>query len=69
MIHGGSSLLPLLEFALGVEIAQIIIVMVALTAALIFQTLFRFSKKEWVLIISSVALGLILPLLIKNWIF
>lgn len=69
MIHGGSSLFPLLEFALGVEIAQLIIVTIALLAGMVFQTIFRFSKKEWVLIISSVALGLIIPLLIKNWIF
>ncbi|MEX1383027.1 HupE/UreJ family protein, partial [Lutibacter sp.] len=48
-----SKFIPLLEFALGVEIAQIIVVLIILILGFIFQTFFRFSKRDYVLIISS----------------
>ncbi len=55
--------IPLLEFALGVEFAQIIIVFVILICGFIFQMFFRFSKRDWVLIISSIVIGAVLPML------
>ena len=58
-----SKLLPLLEFALGVEGAQIIIVLLILLFGFIFQNVFRFSKKEWILMISSIVIGVVLPIL------
>lgn len=59
-------LIPLLQFALGIEIAQIAIVIVILMLAFAFQTLFRFSKRDWVLVISSLIMGIVIPMLIKN---
>ncbi len=56
-------LIPLLEFALGVEMAQLIIVLFILIIGFIFQTIFRFPKRDWILIISSIVIGLILPML------
>ncbi len=56
-------LIPLLEFALGIEMAQIAIVIVILMVGFIFQTFFRFSKRDWILIISSIVIGLVLPML------
>ncbi|MDR6300021.1 HupE/UreJ family protein [Mesonia maritima] len=64
-----SKLLPLLEFALGIETAQIIVVFVVLLLAFIFQSIFRFSKRDWVLVISSIVIGLIIPMLIENYIW
>ena len=58
-----SKLIPLLEFALGIEIAQLIIVLVILILGFIFQTIFRFSKRDWVLIISSIVIGVAIPIL------
>ncbi len=58
-----SKFLPLLEFALGVEIAQIIVVLIILILGFIFQTLFRFSKRDYILIISSIVIGVVLPIL------
>ncbi len=55
--------IPLLEFALGIEIAQIAIVIVILMVGFIFQTFFRFSKRDWILVISSIVIGLVLPML------
>lgn len=59
----------LLEFALGIEIAQIIIVFVVLFIGMLFQTIFRFSQRDWVMVLSSVVIGLVIPILIDNNIF
>jgi HupE / UreJ protein len=59
-------LLPLFEFALGIEAAQIIVVIIALLLAYVVQNLFKFSKRDWILIISAFTIGVILPLLIQN---
>jgi hypothetical protein len=61
--------LALLEFALGIEIAQIIIVFVVLFIGMLFQTIFRFSQRDWVMVLSSVVIGLVIPILIDNNIF
>lgn len=53
----------LLEFALGVELAQIIVVILVLLISFIMQSVFRFSKRDWILIISSLVIGLALPFL------
>lgn len=70
MLVGSSNtkFLSLLEFALGIELAQIIIVIVILILGFIFQKIFRFSKRDWVLIISSIVIGIVIPML-KNAIF
>jgi len=60
--------LMLVEFALGIEIAQILVVFVVLLLSFIVQTIFRFSKRDWILVISSIVLGLTLPILVDNWI-
>lgn len=57
---------PLLEFALGIESAQIIVVIAVLILAFIAQTLFRFNKRDFILIMSSFVIGVIVPLLIEN---
>ncbi|MDO9260468.1 MAG: HupE/UreJ family protein [Flavobacteriaceae bacterium] len=59
-------LLPLLQFALGIEAAQIAIVIIILILSFAFQTVFRFSKRDWVLVISSLIMGIVIPILIKN---
>lgn len=64
-----SKILPLLEVALGVEAGQIIVALIVLIIGTIVQTVFRFNKKDWVLVISSVILGLVIPLLISRWVF
>ena len=61
-----SKLLPLLEFATGIEGAQIIVVLITLIAAYCLQTLFRFSKRDWTLVMSSFVIGVILPMIIES---
>lgn len=70
MLIGKTSnkLLPLLEFALGIELAQIIIVFIVLLIGFILQTLFRFTKRDWIMIVSAIVLGVTIPML-KNTAF
>lgn len=68
ILPGKSSdkLLPLTEFALGIETAQIIVVFVVLIISYIIQTFFRFSKRDWTLVMSSFIIGVIIPLIIQS---
>jgi hypothetical protein len=68
MLPGKTSakILPLLEFALGIEVAQIIVVFITLVIAYIVQTFFRFSRKDWALVASAFIIGVVLPMLIEN---
>jgi hypothetical protein len=66
---GGSpqaKLLPLSEFALGIEAAQIIVVFVVLILSYIVQTFFRFSKRDWTLVMSSFIIGVVLPMIVES---
>ena len=53
----------LIEFALGIEIAQVIIVFVVLFLGYIFQTIFRFSRRDWIMVLSAVVIGLVIPMI------
>lgn len=61
--------LLLLEFALGIEIAQIIIVFIVLFLGYLVQTIFRFSKRDWIMVISSIVIGLTIPMLLNSEFF
>ncbi|WP_431157298.1 HupE/UreJ family protein [Winogradskyella poriferorum] len=56
----------LIEFALGIEIAQIIIVFVILFLGFLFQTIFRFSRRDWVMVLSAVVVGLVIPMIMGS---
>jgi hypothetical protein len=68
MLSDGSTnkLVLLLEFALGIEIAQIIIVFIVLFVGYVIQTIFRFSKRDWVMVLSSIVVGLVIPMLLGS---
>jgi hypothetical protein len=68
-IHRGSpqsKLLPISEFALGIEAAQIVVIFVVLILSYVVQTFFRFSKRDWTLVMSSFIIGVVLPLIIES---
>ncbi|MNQ31965.1 hypothetical protein D3C85_453480 [compost metagenome] len=68
-ILGGSpssKLLPLGEFALGIEVAQLIVVFVVLILSYIVQTVFRFSKRDWALVMSAFIIGVVIPMIIES---
>lgn len=56
----------LVEFALGIEIAQVIIVFVVLFIGFLCQTIFRFSRRDWVMVISAIVIGLVIPMIIQS---
>ncbi|WP_313804823.1 HupE/UreJ family protein [Flavobacterium sp.] len=59
-------MVPLLEFALGIEVAQIIVVLIVLILSYIVQTFFRFSKRDWTLVISAFVIGVVLPMILES---
>lgn len=61
-----NKLILLLEFALGIEIAQIIIVFIVLLLGYIMQTIFRFNKRDWILVISAIVVGLVIPMILNS---
>ncbi|WP_281636458.1 HupE/UreJ family protein [Flavobacterium marginilacus] len=61
-----SKLLPMCEFALGIEAAQITVVIVVLILSYIVQTVFRFSKRDWALVMSAFIIGVVLPMIVES---
>lgn len=47
-------LMPLIEFALGIELSQVIIVLGILIVGSLVQSLGKVSKRDWVLVCSSI---------------
>ncbi len=58
-----SKLLPLIEYTLGIEVAQLIIVFVVLIISFLGQFVFRFSVRDWVMIVSAIVIGVTIPIL------
>lgn len=69
MITAGfdSKIGPLIEFTLGIESAQVIVVLGVMILAFIFQNIFNISKRDWILVSCSLVIGIVLPILIENY--
>ena len=68
-ILGGTptdKLLPLFEFALGIEAAQAIVVLFVLMVSYAVQNFFRFSKRDWALTASAFVAGVTVPMIIGS---
>ena len=52
-----SKLAPLIEFALGIELAQIIIVLSILIIGSLLKNHLKVEKRDWILVCSSIVLG------------
>lgn len=59
-------LLPLIEFALGIEISQVIIVLGVLVVGSIVQSTLRVTKRDWILVTSSIVIGFVIPMMIER---
>ena len=68
ILGGGpvSKLLPLFEFSLGIEAGQLVVVFVTLILSYIVQTFFRFSKRDWTLVMSAFIIGVVLPMILAH---
>ena len=69
MINDGNVLVHLLEFALGIEIAQVIIASTVVVLGYVFQEVFKLKKLYWVVTLSVLVILLAIPMLLENWIF
>lgn len=69
MINEGNVLVHLLEFALGIELAQVVIALAVLMVGYIVQDIFGLRRNYWVVAVSLIVLGLSIPMLLENWIF
>ncbi|MDN3491904.1 HupE/UreJ family protein [Winogradskyella bathintestinalis] len=56
----------LIEFALGIELAQIIIVFIVLFIGFLCQTIFRVSRRDWIMVCSSIVIGLVIPMIMGS---
>lgn len=59
-------LLPLLEFSLGVELAQILVLILFLLLNVLMTGLLRYSRREWVQIGSAIVIGMAIPMLLER---
>ena len=59
-------LLPLFESAFGLCISQFVLIILALILAYVVQTLLKFSKRDWILIVSALVVGVVLPMIIQS---
>lgn len=57
---------PLLEFALGIEIAQLIVVLIVLLVSFVLQHFARFSKRDFTLVTSAFVIGVVVPMLLES---
>ena len=56
----------LLEFALGIEAAQIIIVLGILIIGTILQHFFKITKRDWVIVCSSIVIGFSIQMMVNR---
>ena len=61
-----SKVLPLSEFALGIEVAQVVVVFMVLILSYIVQSVFRFSKRDWILVMSALIIGVVVPMIVES---
>ena len=59
--------LPLLEFALGIELSQVVIVFGILILGTLLQNFVRVTKRDWVLVTSSIVIGFTIPMMIERF--
>ena len=64
-----STLIVCIEFALGLELGQFVIVFCVLFFGFLGQTIFRFSIRDWIMVLSAVVIGLMLPLILNSSLF
>lgn len=57
---------PLLGFNIGLELGQIVVVAIILTVLFILVDLFKVSRKDWVMFVSSAVFALSLQMLLER---
>lgn len=65
----GNLFSPLLGFNVGLEIGQLIIVSILLLFTFVINLIFKINKQSFIMIISSIILGITIPILFERDIF
>ncbi|MFD0863010.1 HupE/UreJ family protein [Sungkyunkwania multivorans] len=66
-IDDDNKFLKAFEISIGVEVAQLLFAGITLIFAWVFQTFCRLNKRDWVIVVSSIVVGVIIPMLIENY--
>jgi len=61
-----NKLFPLIEFAIGIEIAQIIVTLFILIFNYSILTILKKQKRDWIIIVSSIVIGIVIPMLVER---
>lgn len=64
--NASDKLLPLLEFALGIEVAQIFVVILVLIVGVFAHNVLKFTVRDWALTLSAFVIGVVTPMLIQS---
>jgi hypothetical protein len=56
----------LLEFALGIEASQIVIVLFILLLGFVLKTFFKVTNRDWVVITSAIVIGFVIPMMMER---
>ena len=67
--RGSDTWLQLLAFNVGIELGQMLIVLILLILGFLVMQLFRAKKRDWILVVSSAAAGISLILMMETSIF
>ncbi|MCJ8165557.1 HupE/UreJ family protein [Pontibacter sp. E15-1] len=69
MLGRSSKWQQLLAFNIGIELGQLLIVLLLLVAGAVVMNVFHTKKRDWILVLSSAAVGISLVLMLKTNIF
>ncbi|WP_420378674.1 HupE/UreJ family protein [Gilvibacter sp.] len=64
-----SAALPLFEFALGIELAQLLIVLIALVVGFVSKNILKTSSRDWTIAICCITIGMLVTMLAETWPF
>jgi hypothetical protein len=63
----GNIIKPLFAFNIGIEIGQVIILLIITTLSLLIVDLLKIKRREWILIWSGAAIGVSIVLMIDRF--
>lgn len=58
--------LPLIEFALGIELAQVIIVLGILVLGVLLESVAKVSRRDWIMVTSSIVVGFSIQMMLDR---
>lgn len=64
-----SAALSLFEFALGIELAQLLIVLIALVVGFVAKNILKTSSRDWTIAICCITIGMLVTMLAETWPF